>query len=114
MEINTKQYRAMEIKKSKVTEIKRWSDEPYGEYKLYTFTVTLENGDAGRVASKDKEHKYFTLGADVEYYVEEVEKKDKSGTYINIKRPKKEWNPGGGGGFKHKGKKEYLSDAMSY
>ena len=102
----------MEVKTDKVKEVKRWSDEPYGEYKLYTFTITMENGDSGRCASKDFEHKYFVVGAECEYFTEEVEKKDKSGSYINLKRPKKEWTGGGGGGFKHKGAKEYKSECV--
>jgi hypothetical protein len=104
-----------EVKKGTVKEIKRWSDEPYGEYKLYTFTVTMTDGSEGRVNGKDFEHKYYIPGHEVEYVAEEVQKKDGSGSYIKFKKPPKEFG-GGGGGYKRspKSKVEYLSDSIGY
>ena len=111
----------METKTGKVVEVKRWKDEPYVFEKdgqtisLYTFTIKMDNNDEGRCSGKDKEHKYFIVGATCEYYLEEVQKKDGSGSYINLKRPKKEWNAGGGGGgYKPKDKKAYMSDFLGY
>jgi hypothetical protein len=100
----------MEIKKDTVKEVRRWSDEPYGEYKLFTFTVTMTGGDEGRVSAKTKEHPYFVVGKEVEYCLEEVEKKDKSGSYVKISKPSAGYGGGGGSKWQPKGPKEYLSE----
>lgn len=104
----------MAIKTDTVKEVKDLQrTDNYGNH---SFIVTFTNGDSGFMNSKEKVSTYFLEGKPCEYEWEEKPKKDGSGTYTTIKKPKKDFVPGGGGGggFKHKGKKEYLSDAISY
>jgi len=102
-------------KKSVVKETRIWNTEPHPQYG-FTFDVTMENGDVGRVGSKTNPMTYFVVGSEVEYEMEEKNKTDGSGTYIRIKKPSTGWTPGGSGGsgYKPKDKKTYLSDAISY
>ena len=102
------------IKTDKVKEVKDLQrTDNYGNH---SFIVSFENGDSGFMNSKEKVSTYFVVGRSVEYDVDEKPKKDGSGTYTTIKRPKKDFAPGGGGGSKWqpKTKKEYLSDAISF
>ena len=103
----------IETKTSKVKEIKRFSDS-VDDYGNYSFSVSFENGDAGYLKGKDKDHPYFIAGQEVPYTIEEIEKKDKSGTYFKIKKPAKEWTGGGGGAkWQPKTPLEYKSDMIS-
>ena len=102
-------------KKSTVKETRIWNTEPHPQYG-FTFDVTMENGDVGRVGSKTNPMTYFVVGSEVEYEMEEKNKTDGSGTYIRIKKPSTGWTPGGSGGgsgWKPKDAKAYKADSIT-
>ena len=101
----------IETKTSKVKEIKRFSDS-VDDYGNYSFAITFDNGDAGYLKGKDKDHPYFIAGQEVPYTIEEIEKKDKYGTYFKIKKPAKEWAGGGGAKWQPKGAREYKAELV--
>ena len=105
------------IKTSKVTECRVFTDKETqqptrDQYENYSFSVTMENGDSGYMKSKDNPNTYFAVGQSVEYDIEEKEKKSGDGTYFVIKRPKKDFQGGGGAKWQPKGPKEYKSEMV--
>jgi hypothetical protein len=96
----------METKKSKVKEVRLWSDEPHPKYG-YTSTVVFENEDEGRVAHKKNPDPYFVVGQEVEYTIEKIVSGESD--YSRIRKPKDEFK-GGGKAWQHKGPREYLSE----
>ena len=97
-------------KRGKITKVKRFSDTP-NENGFFTFLVEFENGDSGYRSLKEQEDPYFVEGSEVDYMIEEREKKDKSGTYFTIKKPKKKFEFGKG--WQPKGAKEYKAEMVS-
>ncbi len=86
------------MKTSKVLSVTPYADPQTGQQKtfqsqngmLYSFYVTMENGDAGEYQAKTVNQDYFVVGKDTDYEFDL--------TYPNfpkIKRAKKEFSSGG-------------------
>lgn len=101
----------MAIKKDKVKEVKDLARvDKYGNH---SFIVTMENSDSGFMNSKDNPNPYFVVGREVEYDYEEKQKSDGSGTYTTIKKPKSDFQGGGGGAkWQPKDAKAYKSELV--